>query len=73
MSHYKTIAESNNFIVLDKYIKHTQLSEAYQSEYDFVYRLNAFEIKSTISAPMRACASSVEAPMCGVLLTRGCL
>lgn len=34
MSHYKTIAESNNFIVLDKYIKHTQLSEAYQSEYD---------------------------------------
>lgn len=34
MSHYKTIAESNNFIVLDKYTKHTQLSEAYQSEYD---------------------------------------
>jgi type I restriction enzyme R subunit len=33
---YKTIAESNNFIVLDKYTKHSELSEApvaYQTEY----------------------------------------
>lgn len=34
MSNYKTIAESNNFIVLDKYTKCVQVSEAYQSEYD---------------------------------------
>jgi len=31
---YKTIAESNNFIVLDKYIKEYKVSESYQSEYD---------------------------------------
>lgn len=30
----KTIAESNNFIVLDKYTKELQVSESYQSEYD---------------------------------------
>lgn len=34
MSDYKTIAESNNFIVLDKYVKAWQASESYQSEYD---------------------------------------
>ena len=34
MSEYKTIAESNNFIVLDKYSKCSQVNEAYQSEYD---------------------------------------
>lgn len=34
MTKYKAIAESNNFIVLDKYTKHAQISEAYQSEYD---------------------------------------
>ncbi len=34
MSEYKTIAESNTFIVLDKYIKCSQVNEAYQSEYD---------------------------------------
>ena len=34
MSDYKTIAESNNFIVLDKYIKEWHASESYQSEYD---------------------------------------
>ena len=34
MSDYKTIAESNNFIVLDKYTKEWQVSESYQSEYD---------------------------------------
>ncbi|HEX5391739.1 MAG TPA: type I restriction endonuclease subunit R [Rhodocyclaceae bacterium] len=34
MSDYKTIAESNNFIVLDKYVKEWQVNEGYQSEYD---------------------------------------
>ncbi|WP_415879736.1 HsdR family type I site-specific deoxyribonuclease [Methylomonas sp. TEB] len=34
MTDYKTIAESNNFIVLDKYTKASQVSESYQSEYD---------------------------------------
>jgi type I restriction enzyme, R subunit len=34
MSDYKTIAESNNFIVLDKYSKELQVNESYQSEYD---------------------------------------
>jgi type I restriction enzyme R subunit len=32
MSHYKTIAESNNFIVLDKYKKEWKVAETYQSE-----------------------------------------
>ncbi len=34
MTNYKTIAESNNFIVLDKYTKKWQVAESYQSEYD---------------------------------------
>ena len=34
MIDYKAIAETNHFIVLDKYSKHEQLSETYQSEYD---------------------------------------
>lgn len=34
MSSYKTIAESNHFIVLDQYTKHLQVNEGYQSEYD---------------------------------------
>ncbi len=34
MSDYKTIAESNNFIVLDKYTQEWKVSESYQSEYD---------------------------------------
>jgi type I restriction enzyme, R subunit len=34
MTDYKTIAESNNFIVLDKYAKTWQVNESYQSEYD---------------------------------------
>lgn len=32
MTNYTTIAESNNFIVLDKYIKAEQVAEGYQSE-----------------------------------------
>ncbi|PMN40239.1 DEAD/DEAH box helicase [Vibrio lentus] len=34
MADYKTIAESNNFIVLDKYNKEWQVKESYQSEAD---------------------------------------
>jgi len=34
MSDYKTIAESKNFIVLDKYTKEWQVNESYQSEGD---------------------------------------
>ena len=34
MTDYKTIAESNNFIVLDKYSKDEQINESYQSEDD---------------------------------------
>ncbi len=34
MSDYKTIAESNSFIVLNKYAKAWQVNESYQSEYD---------------------------------------
>ncbi|MDO9163105.1 MAG: type I restriction endonuclease subunit R [Methylococcaceae bacterium] len=34
MTNYKTIAESTNFIVLDKYTKDYKVSESYQSEYD---------------------------------------
>ena len=32
MIEYKTVAESNNFIILDKYTKVLQLKESYQSE-----------------------------------------
>ena len=34
MTNYNTIAESNNFIVLEKYIKQSKVSESSQSEYD---------------------------------------
>ncbi|MGS0724542.1 HsdR family type I site-specific deoxyribonuclease [Shewanella sp. 0m-11] len=34
MADYKTIAESNNFIVLDKYTKEWQVKKSYQSEAD---------------------------------------
>ncbi|MBK1885619.1 type I restriction endonuclease subunit R [Marinobacter sp. DY40_1A1] len=34
MTEYKAIAESNNFIVLDKYTKQHQVAESYQSEDD---------------------------------------
>lgn len=34
MSDYKTIAESNNFIVLDRYTKEWKVAESYQSEGD---------------------------------------
>jgi len=34
MINYKPIAESNNFIVLDKYSREWQVKEGYQSEDD---------------------------------------
>ena len=34
MTHYKSIAESNNFIVLDRYQKDWKIAENYQSEGD---------------------------------------
>ena len=34
MLDYRTIAETNNFIVLDKYTKCSQVCEGYQTEYD---------------------------------------
>ena len=34
MYEYKAVAESNSFIVLDKYGKDWQVNESYQSEYD---------------------------------------
>jgi type I restriction enzyme R subunit len=34
MTNYKTIAESNHFIVLDKYNKEWKVAESYQSEGD---------------------------------------
>lgn len=39
MADYKTIAESNNFIVLDKYTKEWQVAESYQSESDLEHEL----------------------------------
>lgn len=39
MTDYKTIAESKNFIVLDKYTKKTQVGESYQSEGDLEWEL----------------------------------
>lgn len=39
MVNYKTIAESNNFIVLDKYTKEWQVAEGYQSESDLEHEL----------------------------------
>ncbi len=39
MTTYKTIAESNHFIVLDKYSKDWQVSEGYQTEADLEHEL----------------------------------
>jgi type I restriction enzyme R subunit len=39
MTDYKTIAETKNFIVLDKYTKEWQVSESYQSEVDLEQEL----------------------------------
>lgn len=41
MSDYKTIAESNHFIVLDKYQPEWKVAESYQSEADLESELIA--------------------------------
>ncbi|MBR0565621.1 type I restriction endonuclease subunit R [Azoarcus sp. L1K30] len=57
MSDYKTIAESKNFIVLDKYTKDWQVNESYQSEGDlereFILDLQSqgYEFASGIRTP----------------------
>ena len=57
MSDYKTIAESKNFIVLDKYTKEWQANESYQSEGDlereFIQDLvhQGYEAPSDLNTP----------------------
>lgn len=57
MIDYKTIAESNNFIVLDKYIKEWQVAENYQSESDLERELiddlgnQGYEFLPTLNSP----------------------
>ena len=63
MSDYKTIAESNNFIVLDKYTKEWKVSESYQSEYDlereFIQDLQnqGYEYLPDLNAPEKLLAN----------------
>ncbi|MGL5040915.1 MAG: type I restriction endonuclease subunit R [Aeromonas sp.] len=57
MSNYKTIAESNNFIILDKYAKQWQVAESYQSESDLEQELiddlvnQGYEFVRTLNNP----------------------
>lgn len=66
MSDYKTIAESKNFIVLDKYTKEWQVSESYQSEYDlereFIQDLQnqGYEFLSDLNTPEKLLANVRE-------------
>ena len=39
MNNYSTITESNNFIILDKYVKDWQHTDSYQSESDLELEL----------------------------------
>jgi len=64
MSDYKTIAESNNFIVLDKYTKCLQVKETYQSEYnlerEFISDLQnqGYEYLPSLSTPEKMLANA---------------
>ena len=66
MTDYKPIAETNHFIVLDKYTKCGQVSETYQSEYDlereFVRDLEhqGYEYLSTLNSPAALLANVRE-------------
>jgi hypothetical protein len=57
MSDYKTIAESNNFIVLDKYTREWKVAEGYQSESDLERELiqdlvnQGYEFLPTLNTP----------------------
>jgi type I restriction enzyme R subunit len=64
ISYTNTIAESNNFIVLDRYVKQSQISEAYQSEYDlereFIADLEnqGYEYLCDLNAPEKILANA---------------
>ena len=66
MTDYKTIAESRNFIVLDKYTKEWQVNESYQSEYDlereFIQDLQnqGYEYGPSLNTPERLLANARE-------------
>ena len=57
MNDYKTIAESKNFIVLDKYTREWHVAESYQSESDLERELiqdlvnQGYEFASAIKTP----------------------
>ena len=63
MSDYKTIAESNNFIVLDKYSPEWKVEEGYQSEYDLERELiqdlvnQGYEFLPTLNTPQALLAN----------------
>ncbi|WP_218511651.1 type I restriction endonuclease subunit R [Variovorax sp. dw_308] len=52
MTDYKTIAESRNFIVLDKYTKQWQITEGYQSEGDLEREFIQDLVKQGYEAPL---------------------
>ena len=66
MTDYKTIAETNNFIVLDKYSKDGQVCESYQSEYDlereFIQDLQhqGYEYLPDVNTPDKLLANARE-------------
>ena len=63
MSDYKTIAESNNFIVLDKYSPEWKVAEGYQSESDLERELiqdlvnQGYEFLPTLNTPQALLAN----------------
>ncbi|WP_025181054.1 type I restriction endonuclease subunit R [Leptospira interrogans serovar Szwajizak] len=66
MTEYKTIAESNIFIVLDKYTREWQVSESYQSEADLERELvqdlinQGYEFLSDLNTPEKLLANVRE-------------
>ncbi|MCG3460688.1 type I restriction endonuclease subunit R [Xenorhabdus bovienii] len=66
MHEYKTVAESNNFIVLDKYTKELQLNETYQSEGDLERELiddlvsQGYEYVTGLNTPQNMLANVQE-------------
>ena len=49
MTSYKSIAESNNFIVLDKYTRQDQIAEGYQSEGDLEVTVHREDVDNNSS------------------------
>ncbi|MDI7187917.1 type I restriction endonuclease subunit R [Leptospira santarosai] len=66
MHEYRPIAESNNFIVLDKYTREWQVSESYQSEADLERELvqdlinQGYEFLSDLNTPEKMLANVRE-------------